>query len=620
MARFTMCDACASEYADPRNRRFHAQPIACPACGPRIELRDATGEVVADAEDSVRAAADALRKGSIVALKGLGGYQLLVDARNDRAVTELRRRKRRPDKPFAVMFPSIASAASHLQVGPLERELLTSKEAPIVLIERRGAPTHGGPALCDSLAPNNPETGAMLPYTPLHHLLMSDLEFPIVATSGNIADEPMIVDDEEAIDRLGEIADYFLTHNRPIASAVDDSVVRVVAGRALTLRSARGYAPWAMDTGRLLPSLVAYGGHLKSSCAVTAGNHIIVGPHIGDLESDPARRAWARSCDHLSALHDVSPHAVVCDRHPNYYTTRAAKDSGANVVAVQHHVAHVAACMAENELEGPVLGIVWDGTGYGDDATIWGGEFILLDGTQAHRAAHLRPFRLPGGERAIREPWRTALGILFETFGEIPSGSRPLPSHIQGMPDERRLISRMLSAGLNAPLTSSAGRLFDAAASLMGIVQRVSFEGQAAMRLEHAIGTDPGDASYDFPVLDRITPNENSPLIVDWAPAMRELLLDVENGRPVAHMATAFHNGLIGAIADVAQRIGEPRVVLTGGCFQNRFLTERAVAALKAAGFHPCWHRRLPPNDGGLAAGQAVYAARVLAQETGPCA
>lgn len=615
MARFAVCEDCAAEYADPGDRRFHAQPIACPACGPHIELRSRSGELLAERNEALQAVADALRDGNIVALKGLGGFQLLVDARNEGGVRELRRRKHRPDKPFAVMFPSIESTASDLHVTALARELLVSKEAPIVLLRRRELPMDGPPALCDAVAPRNPDIGAMLPYTPLHHLLMADLRFPIVATSGNLADEPMIVENDEALDRLGSIADLFLTHDRPIASAVDDSVVKIVAGRELTLRRARGYAPWALDMGRTLPPLVAYGGHLKSACAVTTGTHVVVGPHIGDLESARARLAWQRSLDHLVGIHQSGRTVVACDRHPDYFTTRAAMDSGARVVPVQHHVAHIAACMAENELDGPVLGIAWDGTGYGDDGTIWGGEFIQIDGTRARRVAHLRPFRIPGGEVAVKEPRRSAIGVLYETLGQT------LPESLAGCSrDELRLFGRMLSNGINSPLTTSAGRLLDAAASLAGIVQRASFEGHATMALEHAIGFSPGDASYEFPVVRRAENQKDASCVVDWVPAIRALLLDIEEKRPVAQIAAAFHNGLINAIVNVSQHIGEPRVVLTGGCFQNRYLTEHTVTGLCAAGFKPYWHRRLPPNDGALAAGQAVWATRLIQQETGPCA
>ena len=616
MHRFDMCGVCATEYSNPNNRRFHAQPIACHACGPQISLHDQVGDPLAVRYEAILATADALRDGKIVALKGLGGYQLLADARNSEAVTELRHRKQRPDKPFAIMFPNLVKAENYLQISILERDLLTSKEAPIVLVRRRIRSVNDEHTLSEFVAPGNPYIGAILPYTPLHHLLMHELNFPIVATSGNIANEPMITDDDEAQNQLNRIADLFLAHDRPIVSAVDDSVVRIVAGRDLMLRRARGYAPLAIETGYPMPELIALGGHLKSVAARTIGSQVIIGPHVGDLHSVRARDVFHHSLDHLIAMRPAEQITIACDQHPDYYTTRVARSLGAKVIPVQHHLAHVASCMAENHLDGPVLGVVWDGTGYGDDGSIWGGEFIVVNGTSTRRVAHLRPFRLPGGEKAVVEPRRAAFSILFEIFGESEAIEKQIPHAESFTHDERKLLGSMLNKEINSPVTSSAGRLFDAIASLTGLLHQSSFEGQAAMALEYAIGDETLEHSYEI-----IRRKQNDgPSILDWEPMVQALLEDMEKRRPISQIAVAFHNALIKAICDVAQDVGERRVLLTGGCFQNRYLIEGVINQLRVLGHEPFWHRQIPPNDGGLALGQAVWAAQRINEETGQCA
>ncbi len=559
----------------------------------------------------------ALRDGKIVALKGLGGFQLLVDAHNGGAIAELRHRKQRPHKPFAVMSPSFSFAETACHVSALERELLTSPQAPIVLLHRRPHPHKTHSAIHESVAPDNPLLGVMLPYTPLHHLLFNEFEFPVVATSGNVAGEPMVTDNDDALDRLGGIADVFLLHDRPIACALDDSVVRVVAGRAMILRRARGYAPLPVVMQRKLPALLALGGHLKSVTATTSGSRVMVGPHVGDLDGPLARKAFHHVLDRLRNLHDVQPVAVACDRHPDYYSTGVARKFGTRVVSVQHHVAHIAACMAENGIEGPVLGVAWDGTGYGDDGTIWGGEFIAIDGASARRVAHLRPFPLPGGEKAMTEPRRVASGILYELFGETVFADTSLAPVRSFSAAERKVLARMLAQELNTPRTSSVGRLFDAVASLTGLVQCSTFEGQAGMALEFALEENPPPVHYRIHVdsADDVEGVADEAMVLDWEPMLRELLADIADGAPVSHMAAAFHNALIEALVNVAQRVGEPRVVLTGGCFQNRYLTERAIDRLRHAGFEPVWHQHVPPNDGGIALGQAAWAARLIEAE-----
>lgn len=606
MRRFSMCDACRAEYEDPRDRRFHAQPNACAECGPHLELWSRNGEQVESHLAALREAAFAVRAGKIVAVKGLGGFHLMVDARNDPAVRRLRRLKHREEKPFAVMVPSLGFAEEYCVISVLERCLLCSPEAPIVLLHRRG----GGSRIAPEVAPGNPYLGVMLPYTPLHHLLLADLDFPVVATSGNLSDEPICTDEREALERLGGIADLFLIHDRPIARHVDDSVVRIVAGREMVMRRARGYAPLPIDLRIEHPpgsSVLALGAHLKNNIALSAGDQVFVSQHIGDLETAQAFSAFERVIGDFERMREIRPSMVACDAHPDYLSTRFAAQTGVPVTTVQHHVAHVAACMAENGIEGPVLGVSWDGTGYGTDGTIWGGEFLRVERSAWQRVAHFSTFPLPGGEAAIREPRRTALGLLYALFGQTAFSMEQLPSPAAFSPRELQVLRTMLLQGINCPSTSSVGRLFDGVAALIGIRQRSTYEGQAAMELEFALDGVETDDHYAFEVA-REPKNGTSAWIVDWGPLVRAILDDLSAGTAAGQMAAKFHNTLVEIIAAVARRIGEPRVVLTGGCFQNRYLTEKAVARLKREGFRPYWHQRVPPNDGGIALGQAVVA------------
>lgn len=599
MRRFAMCPACHREYEDLSDRRFHAEPNACPDCGPRIALWDPSGATLCQDDDALTAAAAALRAGSIVAVKGIGGFHLLVDARDDAAVNRLRARKRREEKPFAVMFPSLADVAASCRVRPSEGALLAAPARPIVLLRRIGGP------IATSVAPANPWLGALLPYTPLHHLLMRELGFPVVATSGNVTDEPIVFRETEALDRLGGIADLFLVHDRPIVRPVDDSVARVVCGRELLLRRARGYAPAPIALRNVRPGILAFGGHLKNTVALTHAGSAVLSQHIGDLETVEARGAHTKAVKDLAQLHAAPPDLAVRDLHPDYASSRAAEASGLPVLTVQHHLAHVAACMAEHGLRPPVLGVAWDGTGLGPDGTIWGGEFLLVEEGQWRRFAKLRPFRLPGGERAVREPRRVALGLLFEAYGEHAfemGGLAPLAAFNAA---ELRVIRQMLLRGVNVPITSSAGRLFDAFAAVAGLRQTCAYEGQAAIELEGAAGGCVSNRQFGFPIRE----GDNAALIVDWEPALCEAVAALRVGVPVAHISTAFHNGLATAIVEVAVRAGQRTVALSGGCFQNARLTEATVPALRAAGFDAIWHRRVPPNDGGLALGQAVWAA-----------
>jgi hydrogenase maturation protein HypF len=598
MHGFVMCADCRREYDDPNDRRFHAEPNACPRCGPALALWDPAGQIIAAGDDALLAAIEAIRRGDIVAVKGIGGFHLMVDARSDAAVGRLRQRKHRDEKPFAVMFQSLAAVEAENLIEEGEADLLTSPARPIVLLRKQ---RH---AVAEAVAPGNPWVGAMLPYTPFHHLLLDALGFPVVATSGNRSDEPMVTDEAEVVSRLSGIADLFLVHDRPIIRPVDDSVARIVASRPMLIRRARGYAPSPV-AAPAEPGILALGGHLKTTIALTTGAGIVLGPHIGDLDTVEARQAFDRAVADLTRLHDSSPRRIACDLHPDYHSSRIAGRLGAPVVGVQHHLAHVAACMAEHRLSPPLLGVTWDGTGYGVDGTVWGGEFLRVTDGGWERVAHLRPFPLPGGEAAVREPRRSAVGLLHAVFGEAALTRAELAPVAAFSEQERRSLVAMIAQGINTPITTSAGRLFDAVAAILGLSQRTKYEGQSAAKLEWVVGNSTVGKPYRFRIVAGA-----GPLIVDWQPVLIAILADLAAGVPPARIAAAFHDSLALAIAEVAVRIGETTVALTGGCFQNRRLTEAAIAALKAGGLTPVWPERVPPNDGGLALGQAFWAAR----------
>jgi len=600
MKAFTMCADCDREYHDPLDRRFHAQPNACPRCGPRLELWDRDGKLVASADEALRRAVESVQEGRILALKGLGGFQLIVDATNEAAVVRLRQRKHREAKPLAVMVPSLAEARKLCHISELEERLLMSPEAPIVLLQRDI--TTG---LAASVAPANPNLGVMLPYTPLHHLLLHSPGVPIVATSGNLSDEPICTDAREALERLHEIAEIFLVHDRPIVRHMDDSIARIMAGRELLLRRARGYAPLPVQLPKATKPILALGAHLKNTVALGMGRNVFVSQHIGDLETEQAYRAFVKSAADLPRLYEVSPDLVVSDRHPDYLSTKHAARLSLPIRSVQHHWAHIAACMAENDLAPPLLGVSWDGTGDGGDGTIWGGEFLAIDADGFTRVAHLRQFRLPGGEAAVKEPRRSALGLLYEIFGEQLWEHHDLLGAFDRI--ELSLLRQMLEKNVNAPLTSSAGRLFDAIAGLIGLRSRTSFEGQAAMELEFAVQPGVEDA-YSFALLD------GSPLVLDWQPAILGIIDDLRIGATRNIITAKFHNTLTEMIMALARKVGQSKVVLTGGCFQNRYLTERTIDRLSAEGFRPYWHQRIPPNDGGISLGQ-IFAATMFGSE-----
>ncbi len=600
MSTFEMCGECQAEYNSPLDRRFHAQPNACPKCGPQLALWDKSGTILAIHDEGLLATAETIRQGKIAAVKGLGGFHLMVDARNVDAVARLRTRKHRDEKPLALMYPTLEYIKAACEVSELENKLLTSAAAPIVLLRRTGGD------IAENVAPGNPYLGVMLPYTPLHHLLLHELNFPVVATSGNLSGEPICTDEYEALERLGEIADLFLIHNRPIARHVDDSIVRVAAGRELLLRRARGYAPLPVRLAKSAPTLIAAGAHLKNTAAVTAGEQVFISQHIGDMDTAQAYDAYEHVIQDFQQLYDLHPTAVACDLHRDYRSTQYAESSGLPLIRVQHHYAHVLACMADNYLEAPVLGVSWDGTGYGTDGTIWGGEFLLVNNRAFDRVAHLATFRLPGGDLAVKEPRRSALGLLYALFGEdIPSDLPPMQSFSAS---ELQLLKIALRQGINAPLTSSAGRLFDAVAALIGLCQRSSFEGQAAMELEFAQISVKTDRCYPFAVTEITSEGAVSKRILDLK--LMAIIDEWRAGVPVGEISAVFHNTLAEMIVAIAQQVGEKQVVLTGGCFQNKTLLERTIDRLLAEGLQPFWHQRVPPNDGGIALGQVMAALR----------
>lgn len=621
MRRFELCAACAAEYADPRDRRFHAEPVACPACGPQLMLRRGA-ESLATGEMALRQAIAALADGAIVAVKGIGGFHLLADARNEAAVATLRRRKGRAEKPFAVLFPDLAAVRAVCAVSATEAAQLSSAAAPIVLLRRadpRKAPpaerrASRAPVLAPSVAPGHPLVGALLPYAPVHHLLCEALSRPLVATSCNRSEEPIAFADDDP--RPAQLADLVLGHDRPILRGLDDSVVRVIGDRPVVLRRARGLAPAAFASATdLPPGIVALGGYLKTTVAVTRRTGIVLGPHLGDLDS-PSARAWhAQSAGELASLLGVGTRLGVGDRHPDYAAPERLDRH------VPHHLAHVVACVADRGVPLPVLGVAFDGGGDGGDGTVWGGEFLEVGADGWRRVGSLRPFRLPGGEAAVREPRRAALGLLHAAFGEPVLARESLAPVAAFTRAERRVLGRMLARGVHSPLTSSVGRLFDAFAALAGVRQVMSYEGQAAVEFEALADSLAAPCTAPLPFALR----ERSGLLeLDWQPALECALRHLARGGDAAVLARALHDGLAAAIVAVARTTALQRVALTGGCFQNACLTLAAEAALAAAGFVPLRHERVPPNDGGLALGQALWTAWreavAVREETRACA
>ncbi|MFI6992190.1 carbamoyltransferase HypF [Nonomuraea wenchangensis] len=597
MADFEMCAGCAREYGDPGDRRFHAQPVCCPACGPALRALGADGRPAAG--DPVEVAARWLEAGRIVAIKGLGGYHLAVLAADGPAVAALRARKRRESRPFAVLAPDAAAAGTLVHLDPAAELLLTGVRRPIVLApRRRDAP------VADLVAPGARDLGVMLPYTPLHHLLADRLAAPYVLTSGNLTDEPIAYRDEEALRRLAGLADGFLVHDRRIEAPVDDSLVRVFRGRELVVRRSRGYAPAPIGVPWPFPRpVLACGAQLKNTFCVARGNQAFLSQHIGDLESYETLRSFAEGVEHFCRIFGVRPAVVAHDLHPEYLSTAYARDrEGVDLIGVQHHHAHIASCLAEHGHGGPVIGVAFDGLGLGEDGTLWGGELLVADLVSFRRAGHLEAVPMPGGAAAVRQPWRMAAAWLDRIHGDALPGLPVAERHREQWP----VVVRMARAGLNSPLTSSAGRLFDAVAAIAGVRDVIGHEGQAAAELEARV--DPGErGAYPARLI------EGEPLVIAAGDLVGAAAEDAAAGVDAGRIAARFHRGLASAVVRAVRVLGEGTglrtVALSGGVFQNAVLLEAVLSGLERERFTVLVHSRVPPGDGGIALGQAVVAA-----------
>jgi hydrogenase maturation protein HypF len=613
MAGFEMCAACRAEYEDPGDRRFHAQPNACPECGPRARLATADGKALDHAphRDAVAAAAAMLAEGAIVAVKGVGGFHLACRAGEGPAVAELRRRKRRDGKPFALLVRDLAAARELVELTPAEERLLVGRERPILIARRRPEA-----AVAAAVAPGRTDLGLMLPHSPLHHLLASDVGEPLVMTSGNVSEEPIAYRDPEALERLGPIADAFLLHDRPIHVRAEDSVVRALEPglreAPLTIRRSRGYVPRSIALGPPAhPPILACGAELKSTFCLAGGSRAWVGPHVGDLKSFEALRSFREGVAHFERLFALEPELVAHDLHPDYLSTRYALErDGVEHVGVQHHHAHLAACLAEHAVPGPAVGAIYDGSGYGADGTAWGGEILVGDAASFERFGMLRSVGLPGGDAAAREPWRMACAWLAAAF-EDPSPGLPPGLRAEVEPPEWEAVAALLHRGVAAPPTTSAGRLFDAVAAIAGVRARAAHEGQAASELEAVARLDERGA-YPLELVEG-EGGGGAPLILDPGETIRALAAEVEAGVEAGVVSARFHNALATATASAcaaaAEAHGVGEAALSGGVFQNRLLLERTAERLRATGLRVLVPERLPPNDGGISYGQAAIAA-----------
>ncbi|MBP1720667.1 MAG: hydrogenase maturation protein [Deltaproteobacteria bacterium] len=603
MACFALCPRCRSEYENPADRRFHAEPNACPVCGPQLWITDDEGRPLQDSPgDPVDKAAKFLLSGKILAIKGLGGFHLAVDASNEEAVRRLRSRKYREEKPLAIMVRDMNAASQIAKIGRVERELLLSPQRPIVLCRKRS-----DRVIAPCVAPGVPNQGIMLPYTPIHHLLMEKDFTALVMTSANQVDEPICIENREALSRLKGIADFYLFHNRDILVRCDDSVAAVMGQNPVLLRRSRGWAPKPVSLKRSYPDVLALGPHLKATLCILKGGLAYLSPHIGDLETPEARDFHRESLRLMERIAECRPDVIACDLHPAYWTTRLAEElPHTEIIRVQHHHAHIVSAMAENGLSGEMIGLAMDGTGYGQDGTAWGGEVLVADEVDFRRAGHIRPYPLPGAEKAVKEPWRVAASLLRESFGDTwHRVAEKLPLGVKA--GHFNVLENMMARGFNSPLTSSLGRVFDGVAAILGTRHTVSFEGQAAMELE-TLATSRSTRRYPF----EITKNGDG-TVLDLRPLVRAVAEDRIRGKDPAAITTVFHQTIIGAIAAmsaaVREQTGLGKAVLSGGCFQNRVLLEGAVHELERDGFEVYTHRSLPANDGCIALGQAVIAA-----------
>jgi hydrogenase maturation protein HypF len=610
MAVFPMCPACQAEYDDPLNRRFHAQPNACWDCGPRVELLDRSGRRV-ECREPIAETARALYAGAIVAVKGLGGFHLAADATNPAAVALLRERKRRVEKPFAVMVPDIEAARGVCELNDAAVQVLESAQRPIVLLPKRP-----GSPVVEQVAPFNHFLGIFLPYTPLHYLIMRAGGFQaLVMTSGNLSEEPIAIDNGEALARLQELADYFLMHNRDILLRCDDSVVRVTDGVTRQLRRSRGFVPVPVFLKEEQPPILAVGGELKNTICLTKGKHAFLSQHIGDLENGEGYKFFVEATKYLERILEIRPQVIACDLHPDYFSTRwALQQSGIHLVGVQHHHAHIASCMAENHLDERVIGFALDGTGYGTDGRVWGGEVLIADYADFDRAAHFEYVPMPGAAAAIREPWRMAVSYLFHHFGR-DFLDLPIAFVRRLNAQKTDVVVRMIERNINCPLTSSCGRLFDAVAALTGIRQQINYEAQAAIELEFAIDGSGNDA---YPL--ELT-QTSQPWLIRTRPMFKALIDDLRQGASTGTTARRFHNGLVDGFVNVAialrQDRGLNRVCLSGGTFHNLYLAQRLKAMLSAKGFEVFTHHEVPAGDGGLSLGQALVAAHRYRESSG---
>jgi len=607
---FPMCGPCQAEYDDPGNRRFHAQPNACPHCGPQISWHDCSGKQLV-CHDPLTEAVTALSNGLIVALRGMGGFHLVVDAGSEEAIGRLRQRKQRRSKPLAIMMPDLDTISTLCHLSPLAVQTLTSPAHPLVLLERRK-----NASLAANLAPGMVETGVMLPYTPLHQLLFANPNCPraLVMTSGNRSGEPLCIDNRQAISHLGKIADFFLLHNREIVTRVDDSVVRIMRHQPRLLRRARGYAPTPIPLTCSLPPLLACGGTLKNTFCLTRQKSAFLSQHIGDLSNRESLDFFRESIYHLQNLVDVRPQLIVCDLHPDYLSSRhgqeLARELGLPLEQVQHHHAHGVAVMAEHGLEGKALAIILDGTGLGPDGTIWGGEILEMTRTSFTRRGHLAPLPLPGGDVAASQPWRMGIAALYHSCGEEGLAESLLPAPLRGIAEEKRTaILTMIQSGLNTPLTSSCGRLFDAVAALLGIRLDSDFEGQAAMELEALADQKTEDREQRTQASVELM-EKNGLFIIESSRFIRRILRDLQAGKSIPELAMDFHCWLIESFALAIKRIAATStlrtVVLSGGCLQNRIIMQGLFQALEQDGFQVFTGREVPVNDGGISLGQAV--------------
>jgi len=624
MKGFEMCPACRAEYHDPRNRRFHAQPNACPVCGPEAFLTDRAGRRISvgsgaeGSRDAVSLAARFLGEGRIVAVKGLGGFHLACDASHEKAVKTLRQRKNRLHKPFALMAASDSVLFDHVHVSETEKTLLNSYHRPIVILRKKEAGQGRPGGLARGVAPFNPCLGIMLPYTPLHYLLLEKGPPVLVMTSGNRSGEPLSIDNEDALQAFAHIADYFLLHNRDIYFRADDSIVRVQAGKPRFLRRSRGYAPLPLVLDQKLPKILACGAGLKNTICLTRENQAFLSQHIGDLFNVKTHEFYKACIDHLKKITDIEPVLMAHDLHPGYASTAyALEQTGVKKIGVQHHHAHAAACMAENGLDEPVLAVTLDGTGYGTDGHIWGGEILLCDRADFRRRAHLSYVRMPGGDAAVREPWRMAASILYEAFGRNFL-TLDLP-YIKEMDREKLdFVVRMMEKNLNCPLTSSCGRLFDAVASLLCVRHEITHESQAAMELEALAGDIPAGEilegkGYDFRLTGLDPDDPEKPYRIDFLPAVRQMTADLQSGHLPAAVSLRFHHTLVDAFTAAAKTVGRETgvktIVLSGGVFNNDLIFTRMITGLEKEGFTVYTHTQVPTGDGGVSLGQAVVAA-----------